>query len=89
MKQLPPHSQPVGARAGVGRGAPLSDAEERMQYAEEQLRRVSAERGMKWDETAAGTNARLSLTIFCTRIVHAENSGLRHQHPVLRCRLEG
>src|SRR5271157_2239117 len=34
-------------------------------------------------------NAKISLTIFCTRIVRAENSGLRHQYPVLRSRLEG
>ncbi len=48
VKQLPPDSQRAALLA-LAAGA-AQRREERMQYAVEQLRRVSAERGLKWDE---------------------------------------
>ncbi|MGP0063313.1 MAG: hypothetical protein ACLQGP_06880 [Isosphaeraceae bacterium] len=48
VKQLPPEHQRtalLALAAGAGQRR-----EERMQYAEGQLRRVSAERGLEWDK---------------------------------------
>jgi hypothetical protein len=47
VKQLPPERQRaalLALAAGAGQGR-----QERIKYAEEQLRRVSAERGLNWD----------------------------------------
>jgi len=46
VKQLPPERQKAAllALAGVG-----ERREERMKYAEEQLRRLSVQRGLNWD----------------------------------------
>ena len=86
VKQLPPERQRAALMA-LAAGA-TQRREERMQDAEAQLRRVSA--SAAWNGTRCRrANAKISLTIFCTRIVRAENSGLRHQYPVLRSRLEG
>jgi len=48
VKQLPPERQRAALLA-LAAGA-AQRREERMQYAEGQLRRVSAERGLEWDE---------------------------------------
>ena len=47
VKQLPPERQRAALLA-LAAGA-AQRREERMQYAEGQLRRVSAERGLEWD----------------------------------------
>ena len=47
VKQLPPERQRAALLA-LAVGA-TQRREERMQYAERQLRRVSAERGLEWD----------------------------------------
>ncbi len=48
VKQLPPDRQRAALMA-LAAGA-AQRREERMQYAEGQLRRVSAERGLEWDK---------------------------------------
>jgi hypothetical protein len=48
VKQLPPERQRAALLA-LAAGA-AGRREERMQYAEGQLRRISAERGLEWDE---------------------------------------
>jgi hypothetical protein len=48
VKQLPPERQRAALLA-LAAGA-AQRREERMQYAEEQLRRISAERGLEWDK---------------------------------------
>jgi len=48
LKQLPPERQREALLA-LAAGA-TQQREERMQYAEGQLRRVSAERGLEWDK---------------------------------------
>ena len=48
VKQLPPERQRAALLA-LAAGA-AQRREERMQYAEAQLRRVSAERGLEWDK---------------------------------------
>ncbi len=48
LKQLPPERRREALLALAAGAAPRR--EERMQYAEGQLRRVSAERGLVWDE---------------------------------------
>ena len=46
VKQLPPHQQ-RGALLALAEAA-AAPREERMRYAEEQLRRVAADRGLDW-----------------------------------------
>jgi len=46
VRQLPPERQRAALLALAGAG---QRRQERLQYAEEQLRRVSAERGLNWD----------------------------------------
>ena len=48
VKQLPPERQRAALLA-LAAGA-VQRREERMQYAEGQLRRVSGERGLEWDK---------------------------------------
>ena len=48
VKQLPPERQRAALLA-LAAGA-TQRREERMQYAESQLRRLSAERGLEWDK---------------------------------------
>ncbi len=86
LKQLPPERQRAALLSLAASGAPLR--EQRMRYAEGQLQRLSAgaaETGTK----CRRTSAKLSSTIFCTRIVSAEDSRLRHQYLVFSSRLEG
>ena len=72
VKQLPPERQRAALMA-LAAGA-TQRREERMQDAEAQLRRVSV--SAAWNGTRCRrANAKISLTIFCTRIVRAENSG--------------
>jgi len=52
LKQLPPERQREALLA-LAAGA-TQQREERMQYAEGQLRRVSAERGLEWDKMSEG-----------------------------------
>ena len=52
VKQLPPERQRAALMA-LAAGA-TQRREERMQYAEAQLRRVSAERGLEWDKMPEG-----------------------------------
>ena len=52
VKQLPPERQRAALLA-LTAGA-TQRREERMQYAEAQLRRVSAERGLEWNKMSEG-----------------------------------
>ena len=52
VKQLPPERQRAALLA-LAAGA-TQRREERMQYAEAQLRRVSAERGLEWNKMSEG-----------------------------------
>ena len=86
VKQLPPEQQRAAllALAAGGTQRERSGCSMRKRNCD-----VSAPSAAWTGTRCRRANAKLSLTIFCTRTVRAENSGLRHQYLALSSRLEG